>query len=162
MKKFFYVDFMRLLDIITPTFLRSQMLLKAILRACFHSIETLYNAFSMYRHKTLYLLDVSPQVCDITKLLNDRFDNVDRRIYLSDGAFFSETYLYQPDEAKDLYLYTGSENESLFFYTGKEVGTDGADFVVCVPRALVFNVPEMEALIDNYKLISKTYIIVKV
>jgi hypothetical protein len=41
------------------------------------------------------------------------------------------------------------------------MATGGIDFIVCVPDAVAFDMEEMKALVNAYKLASKTFSIIK-
>jgi len=131
----------------------------AFLEALVSPVNSLYSRFLLYKNNILYRLTITPQVCYLEKMLNDRFDGDQRRIYISDGVFYESLYLYTEAEANNLYIFTQNENNDLALYSRSESGSEGADFIVHVPATVVFDHAEMSALLDNYKLASKTYVI---
>ncbi|WP_165026839.1 hypothetical protein [Dysgonomonas sp. ZJ279] len=161
MKKYFSVNYQKLVVLLTPTFLRSPLIL-AFLSALVAPIDYLYSSFMRFRDANLYHLDITPQVCFMEKVLNDRFDRSERRIFISDGERFDQMYLYTQSEALDEYIYLPSEGYVTYLFTSAETGAETVDFIVSVPQSLQFNAPEMSAVIDLYKLASKTYKIARI
>lgn len=118
-----------------------------------------YRLFTRYRDAKLYQLAITPQVCFLEKMLNDRFDATERRIFIEDGIRYDVTYLFMEAEEKPLFLKMESEADPVFIYTNGETELLGNDFVVYVPAGLGFNNDEMRALLNAYKLASKRYAI---
>lgn len=158
--KVFDIDYKRLVRLLTPNLLR-QSIVFAFLDAMIKPIKSLHYLFILNRSANSYRLGITPQVCYLEKMLNDRFDNRHRRIYIIDGTFYESTYLYTNSENINLYAFTEEENKDLYFLTADETGSKDVDFIVFVPLSLDFNEPEMKALLEIYKLASKTYAIKK-
>jgi hypothetical protein len=129
----------------------------AFLEASATGVSEIYSQFVTNRNGNLYNLSITPQVCYLEKALNDRFDTTDRRIYIDDGVFYDELYLFTDAESLDEYIYQESENKDLYIYTRSETGSESVDFIVNVPSSVRFNEAEMSAVIDMYKLASKTF-----
>lgn len=115
-------------------------------------VVTLYQAFRRYREAKDYQLSITPQVCYLEKLLNDRYDYTLRRIYIEDSIDKLPTYIFVEAELKPVYL--GSKT----IYTNAEVGFAPNDFIIHVPLALqfTFEEPEMLSLVKAYKLAGMT------
>lgn len=122
------------------------------LQALIKPVVTLYLAFKRYRDAKIYQLTITPQVCYLERLLNDRYDNSLRRIYIEDSVDKLPLYIYVAAELKPVYL--GSK----IIYTNAETGLAPNDFIIHVPIALQFNFeePEMLSLVKNYKLAGMT------
>ena len=86
-----------------------------------------------------------------TSALNDKFDVSLRRIKITDGNRFQRQYIYTRGEQKPKFLGT------IYLYERADYGDTGVDFIVLVPRGLLYNEFEMKYLIDFYKLASKRY-----
>jgi hypothetical protein len=159
MNRIFELDFKKLARFLLPTVLRKGAVL-ALLDALLSPLHTLYERFISSRHEHLYALQITPQVCYLEKLLNDRYDTVLRRIYILDFWHIEAVYIFLEAEGKPLYI---SDDVSVYLPTVKEItDTQEADFVVNIPNVLIYNEKEMFALIDTYKLASKRYVIVRV
>lgn len=118
----------------------------ALLNAMAKPIVLLYQDFLKYRKAKLYQLMITPQKCWLERLLNDRYDFTQRRIYIDDGVDYPPVYIYQHDELKPIYLGTKT------IYTSGESGDLKDDFVIYVPIDLVFEDAEMTGLVKAYKL----------
>jgi hypothetical protein len=120
------------------------------------------NMFSLYRSAKLYQLMISPQVCYLERMLNDKYDFTLRRIKIDDAVWHLPWFIYQEDELKPQPLYTEAENNPVWLFTDGEAGEALNDFVVLVPLAIIFAQPEMRSAIDSYKLFGTTYTIQRI
>lgn len=115
-------------------------------------IVTIYNSFLLYRQAKLYDLMITPQVCYMEAMLNDRFDISQRRIFIDDAVQQPPVYLYTEAENHPLYLFTEAEDDPEYIYTEGEGADYGNDFVVWVPAAISFNAIEMRAMVMRKRL----------
>lgn len=112
-----------------------------------YPVVQLYNLFLLYRTAVIYDLMITPQVCYLEALLNDRYDYTDRRIYIDDVIEQAPLYIYADAETHPIDLYTDSEALPVDLYTEGEGGDYADDFVIMVPAALVFSRIEMTSLV---------------
>ena len=134
----------------------------ALLSALIAPLMTLYQVFLRNRERHLYRLSITPQVCYLEKMLNDRYDATSRRIYISDFSQMPDVNLFLEEENRPLYIFLEEENMPVYLGTIAEREAGGeTDFVVNVPFSIVYNEKEMHALLDDYKLAGKRYEIVK-
>ena len=133
--------------------------LLAFLDACVKEIKVAYNKFLLQRDSFIYYLTITPQVCYLEKLLNNRYDYFERRIYITDGQSFDAVYLYQKSEDKPIFVYKKTESTApkTYLYKKSETGNDADDFVVNVPNTLVYSASELRALVDSFKLAGTVY-----
>jgi hypothetical protein len=117
----------------------------------------LYNLFINYRNFILYKIKITPQVCYMEKMLNDSYDASLRRIYLTDGLTQQAIFIYTEPENKPVYVYTETEALPLYNYLEGETTGAGFDFVVNVPLAVGFQLSEMTARVNEFKLAGKTF-----
>lgn len=155
-KNIYHIDFDKLVQGLVPAYLRRSRLL-AFLKVMVSGVVFLYQDFLRYRKQKLYELMITPQVCYLERLLNDRYDFSLRRIYILDSVFYSPVYFYQEDELKPVMMYQESENKPVYFYTDGEAGTIKDDFVIMVPSSIPFDQNEMRSLVNKYKLPGKRY-----
>lgn len=120
-------------------------------------VVLLYNLFTNFRNFVLYKIKITPQVCYLQKMLNDSYDISLRRIYLLDGVSQQAAYVYLESENKPTYIYTETESQPLYIYLDGELLASGFDFVVFVPKTVSFQVNEMTARINDYKLAGKYF-----
>lgn len=149
--KIYDIDFEKLQQWLIPGYLRKSRL-AAFVKVVTSGVVFLYQDFLRFRKQKLYELMITPQVCYLERLLNDRFDFTQRRIRIVDGLDKPPFYIYQQAELKPKYLRSSSENAPKWIYTGGESGNLQDDFVVLVPAALFFEEAEMRSLVKVYKL----------
>jgi hypothetical protein len=150
MSKIFNIDYNTLIRWLVPVPLRQPKMI-AWLQALVWPVVQLYQAFRKNRDGNLYRLSITPQVCFLEKMLNDRFDNADRRIFIDDAIDRPPVYLYQDAEEKPVYLGTRP------LYQDTEFGINLDDFTVWVHSSIVFEFNEMRSLINLYKLAATRY-----
>ena len=143
--KIYDIDHNKLIIWLTPNRLRNTRLL-AFFQVICYSIIVLYQNFVRYKTAKEYQLLISPQVCYLQRLLNDRYDYAQRRIIVADADDKAPLVIFTPAELKPVYL--GSQ----FIYTNGEAGSIKDDFVVKVPGAINFENAEMISLIKTYRL----------
>jgi len=149
----FNVNWKKLAVLLTPTFLRSE-LMKSWIELLMEGINDIHYQWLQFRKSNIYILAHNSQVCYLRGALNDRFDNEQRRIRIIDGNKYTRKYIYTDEEQKPRFL-------GIIYIHGDEDYSDtGVDFIVQVPNDIIFNINEMKGLIDFYKLASKRYKIV--
>jgi hypothetical protein len=121
-------------------------------------IVYIYNQLNLFRASLLYKISITPQVCYLEKMLNDRYDSILRRIRVIDGVQKELKYIYVRAELKPIYIYRKSEGKPpKYFYLKGETSDESFDFLVTVPVAISFNLNEMRSLLNTYKLAGKYY-----
>ena len=156
MKNYFKIDFDKLAVFLLPTFLQIKEVF-VFLQVLFSPVKWLYDQFMQFREANIYHINITPQVCYMDKALNDRFDKEQRRIYISPGIIYDETFIFLDDEQLDEYIYQDNENKDLYIFTRFEVGPESADFIVNVPNELQPYETDLRAITETYKLASKIY-----
>lgn len=148
---FYNVDFGVLAQMLTPTFLRKGLLL-VMLNAIGLVLNSLHYRFLQQRARHIYLTEHNGQVCYLEKALNDRFDSTNRGFYITDGDYIEGDFLYTNFENNPTYL-------PEFINLSQELVNSAFDFIVIVPNTINIELQqyEIKALIDTYKLASKTY-----
>lgn len=149
----FLVNWNRLALLLTPTFLRSEMM-QAWLELLVSGVSDTHYAWRNYRAENIYKLAHNSQKCYLRAALNDTFDVEQRRIRIDDGNSYKRKYIYTDAEEKPRFLGT------IYLYDDADYEDTGVDFLVIVPAGLDYSSVRMKALIDFYKLASKRYKIV--
>jgi hypothetical protein len=155
------INFEKLAAWLTPAVWRKTKL-GMLLNALVAPLTDLHSLFTRFRDAKLYQLKITPQVCYLTRLLNDRFDFTARRIRIEDAQWHLPWFIFQEAELKPQAIFQESENKPKALFTEGESGQTLLDFVVLVPLSLKFSEPEMRALLDNYKLFGTQYTIQRV
>lgn len=149
--KVYDINFKKLVRWLTPSRLRRPKML-AWLNLLVNPIVKIYVDFLAFRKQKIYELGISPLVVDIERLLRDRYDFTQRRIYIGDAQDKQTTYIYNRQENKPVYIKKRSEGQPKFLYTRGESGLLQDDFIVWVPMDIVFDFIEMGTLIRKYVL----------
>ena len=144
------IEYKKLINLLLPTFLRDRthaFWLQTLLTPLMH----LYNAWYANRTQNIYKLEHNGQVCYLRKVLNDQFDPIWGRIIITDGNRYKKKYIYTNGENNPKYLGT------MYLRPSTDYEDNGADFLVLVPKEIIYNEHDMKGLIDFYKLASKRY-----
>jgi hypothetical protein len=126
--------------------------MRAWLNIAVSPVVSLYMQFLQVRKNKLYELSITPQVCRLEALLNDRYDFIARGIYIDDAKEFPPVYLYQDAELKEIDLFTDAEGLPVYLFTDGEGALLADDFIIYVPAAVVFNAIEMRSLVKKFRL----------
>lgn len=149
-----------------PVFLRKIKSIK-LLEVFFKPVVLLHLEFLEFRRQALYKVNHNSQICYLQAVLNDIFDNTDRRIIIRNAKIKEPLWFYEPEENKPVVFYESEDNKPVYFREEWELLGDGADFTVLVPIDLkpltsleeVAFLIKMKAQLDYYKLFVKNYII---
>lgn len=163
---FYILDWNRLVGILLPTSLRGAKMI-SWLNALFSPVKTLHSQFLIFKSETIYKIEHTPQVYSIEKVLNDEFDPDLKRIFIEDGEYFEQLYVFSPQEQQPIYVFEQSENQPVYVYAQNDPEATSVDFNVVLPltfqNAFAVDTNErnkLEALINFYRLPDKTYKII--
>jgi hypothetical protein len=145
------IDYLKLVLWLLPDYLR-QANMVAWLNVATSPVLNIYKQFLQFRKNKLYELSITPQVCRMEALLNDRYDFTQRRIFIDDAKEFPPVYLFKDAELKPVDLFKHSEAQSKFLFTDGESATITDDFIVYVPVTISFDMVEMISLVNKFKL----------
>lgn len=104
------------------------------------------------------------QTMSLEGLLNDKFDNVSRRIYIDTVEDLADRdYDYFNSEgAIPTYEYFDSEGKPAEYDYFEAEWIAQVDFIVYVPVGLIYDSGYMNFLLKKYKLVSKRYKIIEI
>lgn len=140
-----------------PTYLRRSTLV-AYVQALVSQIKELHYRWFNFRIENIYKLEHTNQICYLRGSLNDKFDPVERRIYIGNGLMYDTQYIFTEAEEQDVWLDTESEPETLWLRTEPETADTGLDFIVYVPEEIYNSqLDGLKAHIDFYKAGGKRY-----
>lgn len=125
-----------------------------------YPIVELHTNFIQYRDRTNYKLEHTAQVFSLEDVLNDSFDNEQRRIYIDDGVYTFPVWFYDRTTNKPVHFEDRPSTAPVRFYDRSTLAQIDVDFTVVLP--IPINLPDAEmirlkALIDFYRLPDKTY-----
>ena len=91
-------------------------------------------------------------------LLNDRYDDPLRRIYITQNPAGRNTYLFNKVEQNEsTYIFNKSEiGANKYIYNNSEALTIN-DFIIHIPSDVTFLEVQLRKLVDKYKLPDKLY-----
>ena len=149
------ISFDKLVVQLLPTFLRKPRMI-AFISLFSTELTKLHNNWLIKKTQDETWLNHNSQVCFLRKILNDEFDDLERRIKITDGQLYERKYIYTLGEKKPKYL------GKLFIRQTADYADTGIDFFVVVPNDINIeqNKYKLEALINRYKLASKRYKII--
>lgn len=150
-----------------PVFCRKFKYIK-LFEVFFKPVIWLHLEFLDFRKQSLYKLNHNSQICYLQAVLNDYFDNEQRRIIITNAILREPVWFYEPDENKPVMHYEESDDKPVYYREENEFIGDGADFIVVIPLDLKpsNNLEEnallikIRAQLDYYKLYVKNYLII--
>ena len=155
----FNIDLDRFVTLLLPIPLRKAKMIQWLF-ALIAPSKQLYDLFKQYRKNTNYKLEHTPQVYSMQNVLNDTFDNTERRIYIKDGIYKSPVRFYDRSNDSPVHFYDRSDDQPVRFFDRADLLVLDLDFIVMIPAALVLGQSDMihlKALVDYYRLPDKTY-----
>lgn len=156
----FNIDYNKLVVLLLPTFLRKPKLV-GYLRALIMPLDTIYYKWYNWRIDNIYKLEHTGQICYLRVSLNDKFDPIERRIYITDGLEYDTFYIYTEAEDRTIWVHTESENKPIYLRTEAETADTGLDFLVYVPVEIYKKQKDaLTAHIEFYRVAGKRYKII--
>lgn len=156
------VKIKRLALLLLPTFLR-RPLMAALVQSAVQGVSVLHGSFMQWRADRDYRLTHNGQVCHLRAVLNDTFDQTERRITVDDedSGGLRGARLFTRDMDRHILLPARETGGALVINRRGFGGASGLDFWVSVPYALMGKIDEtrLAALVSTYKLASKRWTI---
>jgi len=127
-----------------------------------HPVKVLHNAFLEFRTQSLYKVNHNGSVGSLEAVLNDHFDENQRRIYIQNVQRAEDLKLYSFAEEKEIAVRV---NSPVGIRTGMMFNLDAPDFIVYLPTDITLDnqilqeglVIRIKAQLDYYKKYSKNY-----
>lgn len=121
------------------------------LRAAMKPLDDILQAFYSFFDQVKYNLLFNGQVLNLEHILNNKFDNTNRGIYITDAINVDQVYLFNTAELNEItYIYNTSEI-SIPVYINNESEVQNADFVVNIPSGVVFNIDQLKFYVNKYR-----------
>lgn len=163
MNRIYHINWDAIIALLLPTFLRGGIMI-AWLNCLVKPIQQLHERFLVYRLDAIYRIEHTPQVFSMEKVLNEAFDPLNERIYIEDGEYRSQLYLFGEDEEQPIYLFVSNENQPVYIFGANDLSNSSVDFVVYLPLSFqslfspgMQNRIKLDSLINYYRLPDKTY-----
>jgi len=155
----YWCDWNKFVKLLLPTFLRKPVIL-ALLRSCVKPVKTIHTEFLELKKEWDYRLNHDGRVFSLEKVLNDKFDAVERRIYITDTDFQDDVYVGNVDNRDQVYISNGID--TIYIGSAPQYYAQ-ADFIVHVPWHILFlREIDIRSTVVTYKIAGKTYIIVEI
>lgn len=148
----FRTDIKKLGTLSTPSRQRKSIFL-ALLHCLISPVQTYQNEFETNRESNLYKLNHNGQICKLAGVLNDTFDKVERRIYIT-GSGSNIIELIDRDSDQNLVQLP------LLINRDSDYADSGFDFIVWMPNDFVLTIDSenhLKSVVDYYKLAGKRY-----
>lgn len=150
-----------------PIALRKTLIVHLI-TSCLKAIQNIHTKLLNAIEDWLYKQHHTAQVVHIEKVLNDFFDDVERRIYINNVTFFSYKYLYPDGEDPHFLQEDGADPDRPMYLLDGDAGTISPDATVFIPFglkpqaqvALESFESEVRAKVDYYKTFGVNYQII--
>ncbi|QQV91595.1 hypothetical protein Peternella1_59 [Winogradskyella phage Peternella_1] len=165
MSNFLNVDIEKLVQLCLPIDLRKPKTL-AFINALITPLKTQYIRFTKFKESVFYIVSHNSSIVLLQKMLNDKFDNEERRIYISNIQRTDINRFYYWNENKEFGLYNEGNVQKGFYYAF-ENEAQSPDYVVHIPieyqpsteLELQKYEVKVKSEINRYNHYSKTYII---
>lgn len=163
---FYHINWNRLTVLLLPMLLRGARM-RAWLYSLVAPIKALHEKFLVFKAESIYKIEHTPQKYSMEKVLNEEFDPDLVRIYIEDGEYFEQLYVFSQEEDQPIFVFDQSEYQPVFVYAQDDPEATSVDFNVVLPLVFEndFNIGsnarnKLEALINFYRLPDKTYKII--
>jgi len=121
-------------------------------------IKTTNNSFQQFRDQVNYKLLFNGQVMYLERYLNDVYDPIKRRIFISDAVRKPINYVYNKLEDKPkMYLYNQSEEQTPIYLYNRLESNGTISFWVNIPEDVTYNTIVITAQINIYKMAGKGF-----
>ena len=165
MNNYFYVDIEKLIQLSLPTFMRKPNIL-AFLNALFAPLKIQYIRFTKFKESVFYIVSHNSSITLLQKMLNDKFDDEERRIYISNIQRTDINRFYYWNENKEFGFYDEGDVQKGFYYAFQNEA-QSPDYIVHIPIEYQPNTEleldkylvKVRSEINRYNHYSKSYII---
>jgi hypothetical protein len=144
-----------------PKLFTNALKLRAFLRVLLRPFQFISDALDVYLFNMRQKLRYDGRVIYLEHVLNNQFDNTERRIYIADSLVSNTTppVLYRKSEGQpSVILYRKTESEpSIRLYRNSEIST--LDFTIFVPSSLLNSITkhQIRVLVNYYKIAGKRF-----
>ncbi|MDA8956492.1 hypothetical protein N9H19_02615 [Flavobacteriales bacterium] len=151
-------DFRHILLKLAPSRRRRAIDVRSWFYCIAKALQTINSSLNSTRDAIIYKTNFNAQVIYLEHFLNDKYDPVNRGIYIEDTANTNYLYLYNIIEGKQTYMYNESEGNPLYFRNEAEYNTD-VDYKVKVPSSVTYVEKEMRNQILTYNNAARRFVI---
>ena len=160
--KVYKINFKKLIFLLLPTFLRKKNL-AGFIRDSLQPLSNLYGTFLTFRNRTLDELSCNSQKCHLQRYLNDKFDDLQRDIYIADMST-EPLFLYKREVNKAIPVYQKvkeeEQEEKTVLLRKSTMRFEDKGFIVHVPRDIMARQDikdKLKACVEKFKLVTTFY-----
>ena len=166
-KNIYIVSYKEFKEQLLPLLMRKDKILE-LLQALITPLVSLYNIFFAYKNKAIYKTDHNASITLLQKMLNDGFDNIERRIYINNAQIRPTEHYYDLELGDSLVFYNSDKGTPVWFFDKEVFNVYRSDFTVFLPAEIKPSNPENEnrlltkikSELDYYKIYGTKYAIV--
>lgn len=167
MRAVYNIDWEKFVRENLPIAIRKSVLIHFVI-AAINEVKALHTTFLAHGNDWLYKIRHTSQVVHIEKVLNDYFDDVERRIYINNVQFAAFKYLYPDGEDPHFLQEEGADPDRPMYLLDEFAGQLSPDATVYIPIGMKPLVPielenfenEVRGKVDYYKTWGVNYQIV--
>lgn len=146
--------------LLLPTSLRNSTLISFLI-SFFEPLKVLWNLFLLFRLEQLYQTEINCQTVKLERVLNDTYDPIERRIFISPGTYYDPPVFYEEYKNRPVVFYDEGDTRNPIFYSTDSLNNRVSfNFFVNVPSDVFFEKIKIAATVTKYKNISRTFDII--
>ena len=158
--KIYTYNWLRFAAWFLPYNLRQVTLFRYIV-ALLTPITEAYTDFLAFRKRQLYEAEINGQTIKLERVLNDTFDPIERRIYITDGDYYTPpVFMEEWKNQSVLFPAESANNKPIFYSINSITNTVSFNFYVHIPSTVWYDKVRVRALIIKYKIFGRLFDIV--
>lgn len=131
----------------------------AFVKACVLPIEELRGELLLKRQDVNYWMGITPQVCYLEKALNDTFDSIQRRIFISKTAGIDMQLIHTNEADEPVIIGQDNSGQMMLIHNNAGYTGGGINFVVNLNGLILndYKILRLKAIVNKYKLADKSF-----
>lgn len=136
------------------------------LRVILSPVDYVCSLFQQFKNQVVYKLSKNSQICYFESLLNNQFDNTERRIFITDAESIDMLIAYEYlDIPKHIIVcenIVDFADYQVIAYKNEIIGDNLHKFIINVPNEtpVVLREDELRAFVNRYRLAGKLFYII--
>lgn len=148
-----------------PSTFHESNLIKSYLRVILSPIDFLSNVFLQFKDNVSYKLSKNSQICYLESVLNDAFDNSQRRIFITDAESVDMLIAYEYQDVRKIIVcedISEFANYEVIAYQSQVIGNNLNKFIINLPNEsqIITRETELRALTNRFRFAGKLFYII--
>lgn len=140
-----------------PNDLRKVRIVRYLI-ALVNTVKELHYDFLQFYDDTLYEIKINGQTIKLERVLNDKFDPIQRRIYISDGDYYHPPIFYEEYKNLPVIFFNENNEDNPIFYSINSIDNlVSFNFFVNIPADVWHDRTRVRALVNKYKIFGRTF-----